>query len=66
MAAAYEIGKSAGLKYVYKGNVLGDITETQCAKCGTPLVRRNGFFVDMNRMKDSSCPSCGEVVAGVF
>jgi pyruvate formate lyase activating enzyme len=66
MVAAQKIGKSAGLKYIYRGNVLGDVTETMCTKCGTPLVRRNGFFVDMNRIKDSACPSCGETVAGVF
>jgi pyruvate formate lyase activating enzyme len=66
MVNTREIGKSAGLKYIYKGNVLGDVAETQCAKCGTPLVRRNGFFVDMNRIKNSACPSCGEAVAGVF
>lgn len=63
---ASEIGESAGLKYIYKGNVLGNVTETKCAKCGAVLVRRNGFFVDMNRIKDSKCPSCGEVLDGVF
>lgn len=63
---AYAIGEKAGLKYIYKGNVLGDITETLCTKCGNSLIRRNGFFIDMNRIQDSSCPSCGEPVAGVF
>jgi pyruvate formate lyase activating enzyme len=63
---AYYIGKKAGLKYIYKGNVLGNVTETICPKCGESLIRRNGFFVDMNRVQDSSCPSCGQVVAGVF
>jgi pyruvate formate lyase activating enzyme len=63
---AYNIGKKAGLLYIYKGNVLGDIIETLCSKCGEPLIRRNGFFIDFNSIQDSSCPSCGEYVAGVF
>ncbi|MBN2419985.1 MAG: AmmeMemoRadiSam system radical SAM enzyme [Deltaproteobacteria bacterium] len=59
-------GKTAGLKYIYKGNILGDVTETQCAKCGITLIRRTGFFVDMNIVEDAACPSCGEPVAGFF
>ena len=63
---AYDIGKKAGLKYIYKGNVLGNVTETLCPNCGESLIRRNGFFVDMNRIKQSSCPSCGQSIAGIF
>lgn len=66
MDKAFAIGKSMGLKYVYKGNILGNVMETACAKCGNLLIRRNGFFVDLNRIENSSCPSCGEIVAGVF
>ena len=63
---AYSTGKSAGLKYIYKGNVLGEVTETFCPNCNESLIRRNGFFIDMNRIQDSSCPLCGETIAGVF
>ena len=63
---AFDIGKSTGLKYIYKGNVLGNVTETKCPKCDAPLIRRNGFFVDMNRIQNSACPLCGEAVAGIF
>ena len=63
---ARDIGKRAGLKFIYKGNVLGDITQTLCPDCGETLIRRNGFFVDMNRILNSACPSCGQQVAGVF
>jgi len=63
---AFDIGKKAGLKHIYKGNVLGDVTETLCPNCGETLIRRNGFFVDMNRIQQSSCPACGQSVAGVF
>lgn len=63
---AFDIGKKAGLKYIYIGNVLGDITETICPNCGETLIRRNGFFMDMNLIQDSSCPSCGELIPGIF
>ncbi len=66
LETAYDIGKKAGLKYIYKGNVLGDVTETLCPNCGESLIRRNGFFVDMNRIRQSSCPLCGQSVAGIF
>lgn len=66
LETAYALGKKAGLKFVYKGNVLGNVTETLCPNCGNSLIRRNGFFIDMNRIRNSSCPSCGAVIEGVF
>jgi hypothetical protein len=30
------------------------------------VIRRGALGVKENRLKDSSCPSCGSVVAGVF
>ena len=41
---AAEIGRSAGLKYVYSGNLPGDVGEnTLCAGCGRLLIGRCGF-----------------------
>ncbi|MFX0068979.1 MAG: AmmeMemoRadiSam system radical SAM enzyme [Candidatus Hodarchaeota archaeon] len=57
---AREIGLKAGLRYVYTGNILGDVGEhTYCYKCGTSLIRRYGFEIMENRIKDSKCPDCG-------
>lgn len=63
---AYSLGKEAGLRYIYVGNVPAEATETLCPKCGKSLIRRRGFFVEQNQVKDSACPNCGEVIAGVF
>jgi len=62
---AYEIGKQAGLHYVYLGNVPGSKQEnTYCYKCGHTLVERIGYNVASNKIKDSHCPDCGTQIAG--
>ena len=63
---ACEIGKSAGLHYVYLGNVPGTRTEsTFCYHCGRMLIERVGYRIAGNNIKDSKCPDCGAQVAGV-
>lgn len=62
---AYEIGKKAGLHYVYLGNVPGSRREsTFCYNCGRLLIERIGYEVSANYVKDSRCPDCGTKVAG--
>ncbi len=62
---AYEIGKQAGLHYVYLGNVPGSKAEsTFCYNCGRLLIERTGYRVAANNIKDSACPDCGTKVAG--
>ena len=63
---AFEIGKRAGLRYLYIGNMLGKGEDTLCPKCGALLLRRRGFFVAENRLAGRACPSCGQALAGVF
>ncbi len=66
---AYDIGRAAGLRFVYAGNLpggVGDREHTRCPGCGATLIRRRGFFVEENRMAGSACPDCGEPVAGVW
>ncbi len=55
---AYEIGKEAGLKYVYLGNMPGDQKEnTYCPKCGELAIRRLGYHIE--RLDDNGlCPHC--------
>jgi len=44
---AYELGKDAGLKYVYVGNVPGDQKEnTYCPKCNELSIRRLGYHIE--------------------
>jgi len=62
---AYEIGKAAGLRYVYLGNVPGSQSEsTFCYKCGRILIERLGYHISANHIKDSCCPDCGAKIAG--
>lgn len=62
---AVEIGRSAGLNYIYVGN-LGVDGDTLCVGCGTTLIQRRGYEVRRNRISaQSCCPDCGQRVAGV-
>jgi pyruvate formate lyase activating enzyme len=62
---AYEIGKQAGLHYVYLGNVPGAKSEnTFCYKCGRMLIERVGYHIAANHLKNSCCPDCGERITG--
>jgi pyruvate formate lyase activating enzyme len=64
---ARKIGKKAGLKYVYSGNVWGDEGEnTYCPGCKRLLVKREGFFVEENNIVDSKCRFCGYKIYGRF
>jgi pyruvate formate lyase activating enzyme len=62
---AEEIGKAAGLRYVYLGNVPGtDGESTYCYHCRQRLIERVGYRIVANRIKDSKCPHCGTKIAG--
>ncbi|MHB8907885.1 MAG: AmmeMemoRadiSam system radical SAM enzyme [Syntrophales bacterium] len=64
---AAEIGMSAGLKYVYCGNIPGDSGEdTACARCGHLLIERTGFAVERMDLDGSGCPDCGTRLDGIF
>jgi pyruvate formate lyase activating enzyme len=63
---AADIGRAAGLRWVYEGNVPGERGEcTSCWKCGATLIERYGFHVRANRVRDAACPDCGAKVDGV-
>lgn len=65
---AAEIGREAGLRYVYAGNLAGHVGEyesTHCPRCGSVLVKRSGYFIEKNRITaEEKCPKCGETIAG--
>ncbi len=64
---AVKIGKSAGLKYVYSGNLPGDSGEnTFCPGCGRLLIGRYGYSIEQFVLKDKTCPYCGEKIEGIF
>ncbi len=64
---AVEIGRAAGLRHVYSGNLPGDPGEdTFCGRCGRRLLARHGFAVTENRLQGGRCPACGAPLAGLF
>lgn len=67
--AAYEIGKAAGLKYVYIGNVIDhQRSSTFCPKCKALLISRCGYQVDIKdiNLKTGKCNHCQEKIYGVW
>lgn len=66
---AWQIGRDAGLHYVYAGNLpgrVGTLEDTVCPGCGTILVERFGFQVRQNRIHNGACPDCGTLIAGYW
>ncbi|MEK6675850.1 MAG: AmmeMemoRadiSam system radical SAM enzyme [Planctomycetota bacterium] len=66
---AYTIGKSAGLRHVYPGNIrglVGSRENTICPQCEKWLIKRRGFVVEDNRMDGSNCPFCQARIPGVW
>ncbi len=62
---AYEIGKEAGLYYIYVGNANFD-NKTECPKCNTTLIERGFFSVTKCNLDDGRCIKCGYKLDGVF
>jgi len=60
---AVEIGRAAGLKHVYPGNLGGQI-DTNCPVCNGLLIRRDRFGVNNQINSRGCCPACGEIIAG--
>lgn len=65
LRAIAQIGRQAGLRYVYLGNVSED-SNTYCHRCGELLIRRSLLEVTEQHVDTSGCcPRCGEEVAGI-
>lgn len=63
---AREIGLKTGLRYVYTGNVPGDVGEdTFCYQCGSLLIDRFGFQILKYQIKENKCYKCGAEIDGV-
>ena len=62
---AYQIGREAGLHYVYVGNVHDDTRNgTSCPTCGEQVLERAGFGLRAGRTVDGKCSNCGTPIAG--
>ena len=67
---AADMGREAGLHYVYAGNVhgrAGEYESTLCPNCQRALIKRFGFSLqDYQLTNGGKCPHCGAAVAGVW
>lgn len=64
---AIEIGKKAGLKYVYGGNARGrGFEDTVCPSCGKTLVSRRGYAILRSDLGKGNCPACGAKIEALL
>ncbi|NLG43530.1 MAG: AmmeMemoRadiSam system radical SAM enzyme [Phycisphaerae bacterium] len=66
---AYDIGRQAGLQFIYAGNLpgqVGDRENTRCPACGQVLIERQGFSIRQNRLRGGRCPACATEIPGVW
>lgn len=66
---AYEIGRRAGLRFIYPGNIpgaVGDLESTHCPSCNAVVIGRVGFRITSYRLKDGACPDCATPIPGVW
>ena len=67
---ASEIGREAGLRYVYAGNLPGQVDEyedTFCPNCNQVVIRRSGYVItDYHLTGGGKCPNCGTKLPGVW
>jgi len=55
---AVRIGREAGLRYVYGGNIAGH-SDTECPSCGETVIRRAGLAVLSMNLRGAACGRCG-------
>ncbi|HEX8521287.1 MAG TPA: AmmeMemoRadiSam system radical SAM enzyme [Tepidisphaeraceae bacterium] len=62
--------QNAGLKYIYPGNLpgqVGDWENTRCHHCSSTVIKRFGFMVQQNRVReDGTCPDCNKPLPGIW
>jgi len=67
---ACEIGRNAGLRYVYAGNLPGRVgrwENTYCPNCDELLVERSGYIIrGMKVTANGKCPSCATLIPGIW
>ncbi|PLX93489.1 MAG: AmmeMemoRadiSam system radical SAM enzyme [Desulfuromonas sp.] len=64
---ARNIGLKAGLKHIYLGNLPGlDADVTVCPSCAEVVIRRQGFSLEENLLREGKCPFCDVSLAGLW
>jgi pyruvate formate lyase activating enzyme len=67
---AAEIGHEAGLRFVYAGNLPGQVGEyedTFCPRCNQRLIRRSGYIIyEYHITAEGTCPNCSTNIPGLW
>jgi pyruvate formate lyase activating enzyme len=67
---AARVGREAGLRFVYAGNIpgaVGDFENTRCPGCDAILVERIGYRILGYRITGGgTCPDCGMTIPGLW
>ncbi|WP_447973151.1 AmmeMemoRadiSam system radical SAM enzyme [Nitrospira sp. Kam-Ns4a] len=66
---AAEIGRRSGLRYVYAGNLPGQVgpyEHTWCPTCGTAVVKRFGYRILERHLEAGACATCGTAIPGIW
>ncbi len=65
---AAAIGREAGLRYIYAGNLPGQVEgleDTHCHRCGELLIQRYGYSIQKyNLTPQGACPACHALIPG--
>jgi pyruvate formate lyase activating enzyme len=65
---AAEIGREAGLHYIYAGNLPGMVgrwEDTRCPQCSETLISRYGYHIEDYRLNaEGRCPGCAHQIPG--
>jgi len=67
---ACEIGREAGLRYIYAGNLPGKVgrwENTYCPTCDELLIERYGYIIrQMKVLPTGECPKCSTRIPGIW
>jgi pyruvate formate lyase activating enzyme len=67
---AAEIGREAGLNFVYAGNLpgkVGEYEDTICPNCGTHVIKRRAYVIKEYAINaQGGCPKCGKHIPGLW
>lgn len=68
LSRAAAIGSTAGLRFVYAGNMpgrVGELEDTHCPACGKMLIKRYGYHISKYLITaEGRCPSCNTSIPG--
>lgn len=70
LVRACEIGREAGLRYIYAGNLPGRVgrwENTYCPACDELLIERYGYIIRQMKVTcEGCCPKCTTLIPGVW